>query len=152
MDGEQYGKDLGILWAAYQAGGFQAIKRGLDPNMFLEVLKPVLEKAVWLIEDRNKEFSTGTGPVCIASSLQEEFSVVVSGEAFPWASKRNALRCAVAYLWMLIHSGKVGVIFTKQSREMRKACNHLKEYGVLHYIGRVGEDQYLYAVRGRGSD
>jgi len=154
MDGEQYGKDLGILWAAYKAGGFEVLKREMSQEEFLSSIQPVLDSAdIWLIEDKNKAFpSSGIGPVCLANSISDGLSIVVSGYSFPWATKRNELRCAVAYLWMLMHSKKVGVIFTKQTRKMKNACSHLKEYGVLHYIGKVGEDLFLYAVRGRGSD
>ena len=153
MDGEQYGKDLGILWAAYQGGGFVSLPREMDQNAFLQAMSPVVDSGnVWLIEDRNKAFSSGAGPVVITTSIQDGLSVVVSGESFPWATARNRLRCAVAFLWMLIHSKKVGVVFTKAPRKMKKAYSHMKEYGVLNYVGKVGDDVYLYAVRGRGSD
>ena len=153
MDGEQYGKDLGILWAAYSAGGFEVLKRDLSQEEFLGAIQPVLDKSdIWLIEDKNKAFSQGIGPVCLAHSIPDGLGLLVYGDSFPWATKRNSLRCAVSFLWMLMHSKKVGVIFTKQKRTMKKACSHLKEYGVLHYIGKVGEDLFLYAVRGRGSD
>ena len=152
MDGEQYGKDMGILWAAYQAGGFETLKRDMSQEEFLSVIQPILDGNIWMIEDRCKAFSSGVGPVCIAMSIPDGLGVLVSGDKFPWATTRNVLRCAVAFIWMLIHSSKVGVIFTKQPRKMKNACSHLKEYGVLHYIGKVGEDVFLYAVRGRGSD
>jgi hypothetical protein len=30
--------------------------------------------------------------------------------------------------------------------------DHMKEYGLLYYIGKTNPGEYLYSVRGRGSD
>lgn len=153
MDGEQYSLDVGILWAAYQKGAFQKFPRDISQEEFLSSIQAHAESAeVWLIEDSSKAFQAGNGPVCLAMTIRDGLVVSATGETFPWAQKRGLLRCAVAFLWMLIHSSKVGLIFVKVPRKLRGACNHMKKYGVLHYVGKMDDDIYLYAVRGRGSD
>lgn len=147
-----YGKDMKILWAAYKAGSFQA-----DPGMTQE------QFAAWIMahagcfkdlligEDRSLAFEGGMGPVVVVGVNQEGLLVNAEGQAFKWATKRNILRLSVAFLHMVTHSKKTGVCMVKTDGKTQKLADHMKSYKLLFYVGKTGENEYLYAVRGRGS-
>lgn len=147
-----YGKDMKILWAAYKAESFEA-----DPGMTQEQFAEwILEQArtfkdLLLGEDRSAAFQGEWGPVVVVGVNQDNLLVRAVGQSFKWATKRNILRLSVAFLHMITHSKKTGVCMVKADKRTQKLADHMKDYKLLFYVGKTGESEYLYAVRGRGS-
>lgn len=149
---EGYGKDMKILWAAYKAGSFEAPK-DMTQEQFAEWIMAEAEsyKDLLLGEDRSQAFKGEWGPVGIVGVNQDGLLVTALGQAFKWATKRNILRLSVSFLHMVTHSKKTGVCMVKTDKGSQKLADHMKRYKLLFYVGKTGEDQHLYAVRGRGS-
>ena len=152
VSGDAYGRDMGLLWAAYKAGSFNA-KQGLSQDEFAEwiLAHAQLFNELWIGEDESKAFAGNRGGVSVVGVNYQNLLVTVEGQVFKWATKRNILRLCVGFLHMVTHSKKTGVCMVKVNNENQKLADHMKEYGLLHFVGRTGENEYLYSVRGRGS-
>lgn len=153
MDGEGYTKDAGRLWAAYKKGAFPGQRRDMSQEEFASFLAALPEAyaKVWLVDDDHPAYQSGRGPVAIVCAVIDDLLVTLEADVFPWATKRNILRGSVAVLKMLIESEKTGTLMVKVPGRLRGAASHLKKYDLLYYVGRIGEDVFLYAMRGRGS-
>lgn len=155
MDGENYSKDMGVLWVAYKAGSFAMLPKDLTQDQFLSFMENLKSKfhKLWIINDANPAFPTsGKGPVMIVGTTTANLLVRAEGSALAWANKRNLIRCAVAFLQMIRSSTKTGVCMVSARKENRGFMFHMRKYNLLHYVGRVDADEYLFAVRGAGSD
>ena len=152
MDGEQYGKDVGVLWAAYKAGSFNLPE--MDPSKFAQWVEQMgnVFQQIWLVDDDNKAFTSGSGPVGMVLVNTSGLLVSADGKAFKWASTKNKLRCSVAFLQMVRHSKKTGICAVKGKKDDLPLLHHLKAYDVLHYVGKVADNEWLFSVRGRGSE
>lgn len=152
LDGEQYSTDFRILWAAYKAGSFRMPE--LSQAEFIKLMESELGKfeKVWVVDDGNKAFRDGKGPVALVGTNSMGLVIEPSITFFKWATKRNILRCSVAFINMLKYSTKTGICMVRCPRELRKLPDHLKGYDMLHYIGKAADNEYLYSVRGRASD
>lgn len=152
LDGT-YGQDMGILWAAYKAGSFNA-PSGMEQTQFAEwvVMQARRFTTLWIGEDSTKAFKSGKGAVGIVGTNVEGLLVTLEGQPLKWATKKNILRMSVGFLHMITKSSKTGVCMVKGGEEAVPLLDHLKEYGLLFYIGKTGPAEYLYSVRGRGSD
>lgn len=152
LDGS-YGADMGILWAAYKAGSFQA-PHGMDQAEFAEWVVSTARRftTLWIGEDESKAFKSGRGAVGVVGTSHDDLLVTIEGQPLKWATKRNVLRLSVGFLHMITKSTKTGVCMVKGTKESMSLLDHLKEYGLLFYIGKTAPDEYLYSVRGRGSD
>lgn len=152
MDGEAYSKDTGVLWAAYQAGSFKA-PPGMTQAQFVEFVQGLQEGAdnLWLVDDDNKGFKSGRGPVALVSSRAVDLIQEPVFVFFKWASCRNVLRVTVAYLTMAKSSTQTGVLLVRASGGQRSVVEHMKHYGLLFFMGKSRVDEYLYSIRGLGS-
>jgi hypothetical protein len=152
LDGS-YGPDMGILWAAYKAGSFNA-PPGMDQEAFAEWALGQARHftSLWLGEDENKAFKSGKGVVGLVTVNQHDLEVHASGQPLKWATKRNVLRLCVGFLHMITKSNKTGICMVKGQESSVPLLDHLKEYGLLYYIGKTAPGEFLYSVRGRGSD
>lgn len=141
-----------VLWAAYRAGSFNAPQE-MTQEAFAEwVIAHAREfKDLLVGEDKSKAFQGGMGPVVVVGVNQHNLLVEVVGQGFKWATKRNILRLSVAFLHMITLSKKTGVCMVKTDGGSQKLADHMKDYKLLFYIGKTGQDEYLYGVRGRGS-
>ena len=153
MDGEQYGKDVGVLWAAHKAGSFE-LPEDIDKEAFAAWVERLcsLFNQIWLIEDDSKVYNSGRGPVGIVGTNNAGLMVTVEAKPFKWATTKNKLKCSVSFLQMIRYSKKTGVCMVKGKKEDLPLLHKLKEYDVLHYVGKVDTNQYMFSVRGRGSD
>lgn len=151
LDGN-YGDDMKLLWAAYKAGSFNA-PEGMTQEQFAEwvILMAQVFKELWVGEDENKAFSNGKGAVGIVGVNKQDLLVTAEGQAFKWATRKNILRLCVSFLHMVTHAKGTGVCMVKVDKKSQGLADHMKKYGLLHYVGRTGADEYLYSVRGRGS-
>jgi hypothetical protein len=152
LDGT-YGPDMGILWAAYRAGSFEA-EEGMDQAKFADwaVDRARRFTTLWIGEDESKAFKSGRGAVGIVGTNQDGLLVTAEGQPLRWATKRNALRLCVSFLHMITKSNKTGICMVKGNEVTMPLLDHMKEYGLLYYIGKTAPKEYLYSVRGRGRD
>ena len=149
LDGEQYSKDISILWAAYKAGSF-ALPMELSQAEFIEQVEKNLSQYsnTWIVDDDAMVFASARGPVAMVSTASSGLIVEPRFVFFEWARPRTILRVVVSFINMIKHSKKTGIILLRVGRENMTMPNHLK----FHYIGRSGENEHLYSMRGRGSD
>jgi hypothetical protein len=152
LDGS-YGADMGIMWAAYKAGSFAAPAE-MDQGQFAEWVVGQARRftTLWIGEDDSKVFKNKRGPVGVVGTNNDGLLVTAEGQPMKWATKRNVLRLCVAFLHMITKSNKTGICMVKGSEETMPLLDHMKEYGLLYYIGKTNPGEYLYSVRGRGSD
>lgn len=152
LDGT-YGSDMGILWAAYKAGSFGAPLE-MSQEQFAEWIVNQARRFtnLWIGEDESKAFKSGKGAVCVVGTVHDGMAVSVEGQALKWATKRNVLRSSVSFLHMITKSVRTGVVMVKCDSKTRPLLDHLNEYGLLYFVGKTNLDEYLYSVRGRGSE
>lgn len=152
LDGT-YGADMGILWAAYKAGSFP-IPEGLDQAQFAEWVVNQAKRftTLWIGEDDSKAFKSGRGAVGLVGTSHDGLLVTAEGQALKWATKKNILRLCVGFLHMITKSAKTGVCMVKGAKGAVPLLDHMNKYGLLYYIGKTNPEEYLYSVRGRGSD
>lgn len=147
--------DIGILWVSYKAGSFGELRQDLTQEQFLAFIDEMRSRFtdLWLVEDDNGAFPTSKrGPVMIVGTVRTGMTVKAEWNPLAWASKRNMLRCVVSFLNMTKHSKKNGVCLISSKKQDRKFWFHFRKYDLLHYIGRVAENEYLFSLRGIGSD
>jgi hypothetical protein len=151
LDGEAYSQDMSVLWAAYKAGSF-TIPAGLSQEKFVEAIEQGLEGYAqsWIIDDKSKSFAAGHGQIALVGTNTTGMIVEVKPLFFKWASKKNILRASVAFLNMLRHSKKTGIVLVRTQKEKMTLPDHLKQYDLLYFLGQSDESEYLYTVRGRG--
>jgi hypothetical protein len=153
LDGDTYSSDMGVLWAAYKAKSF-GLPEGLKQEDFVKAIEQQFSNfgQVWIVDDKNKSFSKGSGPVGLVLTSNMELLVEAKFGFFKWATKRNVLKSAAAFLNMIKSSTKTGICMVRTEKDKRVLPDHLKSYGLLFYAGRVSANEYLYSVIGRGSD
>lgn len=126
-----YGKDMGIMWAAYVAGGLEYPK-DLSQEDFADVLLHELSvfDSLFIAEDNSSAYESGRGPVAIWGVKTDAALIKPEVMFFKWASKRNILRVMVSFFQMVRYSKDVGVcvfIATKASRNMYMK---MRDYGL----------------------
>lgn len=153
LDGDQYSKDMGVLWAAYKAGSFS-----MPPLLTQEDFVKLIEESfkefqhMWVIDDDNNAFSSRRGPVALVGANSVNLIVEPKFLFFKWASKRNILRSVIAFLNMIRNSKKTGIALVRTTKDKMTLPDHLKKYDMLYFIGKSAENEYLYTVRGRGTE
>lgn len=142
---------MGILWAAYKSGSFNMPKE-LGQEEFIKQIEGVFSsfKDVWIVDDDNRNFSKGRGPVGLVMANSVDLLIEAKFGFFKWATKRNMLRVMAAFLNMIRSSRKTGVCMVRTSKDRMTLPNHMKKYDLLYFVGRVSENDYLYSIRGRG--
>lgn len=143
---------MSVLWAAYKAGSF-SLPEGLSQEEFGRAIEGEFSRfgQVWIVDDRNKSFTSGTGQVGLVLSSSVDLIVEAKFSFFKWASRKNILRAAASFLNMVTYSKKTGICMVRTRAEQRVLADHLGKYGLLYYLGRSAENEYLYSVRGRAS-
>jgi len=149
------GKDMGILWAAYLKGTFQNLGKLTQEEFTEEAIKYFSRyQLAWIIEDRNRKFSSGYGPVGLVVGIFNGWALEPHWIPFSWASARNRLRTAIAYFQMMKYEKDVGVINVFSGEKDYRFFQRIgKKYGVIYYIGKFprgdfGEDRYMFYGRG----
>lgn len=153
-DGEEYHKDLKILWVAHQKNPLHEIPEGLDQQEFADYIEEVVKRVeVFVIDDENDQYD-GYGPVAVGIIADDGWKYEPHINYFPWATKKNILRGSVSGLQMYRYSRQVGCVLVKSLEQSKNLFDHVCKYGVLHYVGKIvnGDprgDEYLYSVRGK---
>lgn len=154
-DGEELGPDVGILWAAYKNGSFNFPQ--MDQKSFAEFTLTSLTRfnSVWIMEDFNKGFRSGFGPVCLIGIHSNGWKITPTVFWFSWATIKNKLRCAVAFVQKTRFEKSVGVCEFRAEQGGIKLLKHTIKYvPTLRYVGKIwfgtpNGDQYIFSVRGK---
>lgn len=148
---------LRVLWFAYVNGSFASLPRGYTNAELNTVMSYHMAGAnrVWLVEDENSYFA-GRGPVALvfAEQSRDGWSLHPHVEPFAWGTKRNVLRCYVAFFRDLRQEQSVGVSVSICSDAEKDLHDHLAhEYGVFSYVGTIKNgapegDRHVYSAEG----
>lgn len=138
-----YTKEASILWAAYKAGSFDLAPTATQEE-FAKVLHTLQQRysEMYLMEDENLSYPA----VAFVGVMRNQVALQLEAIGFKWATPKNLLRAAVAFLNMQRHSTKCGVCLVKGDK---KFLGRISKYGVLFYIGPVSKTEHLFSVRGR---
>lgn len=154
-DGDQWGRDMGVLWAAYRMGSFN-MEEGLSQEELTEYFLDLFSKYHygWMIEDRHNGFSDQWGPVGFMLGVYNGWELEPHFEGFQWSSTRNILRAIVSFLQMIRYQKEIGVVNVHCLKQDKRFYDRVCQYGVLSYVGRIPHgdirgDRFIYCVRGR---
>jgi len=153
-DGDQYHKDVKLLWVAHQKDPIYRIPPDCTQEEFATVIEDAATKGfLFVIEDENDQYQT-TGPVGMGYMIDDGWKFEPHINFFKWATKRNILRGVVSGLQMMRYKRTVGCVEIHSLEESKNLFDHVCQYGVLHYVGKIKNgdprgDQYIYSVRGK---
>jgi hypothetical protein len=153
-DGQDYHKDLKILWVSHSKNPFHGMDKDLTQEEFISNVIEILQTTeVAIIEDENPQYSK-SGPIGILRIRDNGWKYEPHVEFFPWATKRNMLRSVVGGLQWARHSRKIGCVEVICGEKQKNLFDHACEYGVLHYVGKMVNgspdgDDYIYSVKGK---
>lgn len=140
-----YGKDMGILWAAYKAGSF-ALEEGLPQEEFAEqiIVHLSVYDSLFIVEDKNPVYS-GKGPIALISVKTDRDLIRPDIDYFKWATKRNILRTTVAFFQWVKNTNSVGLCVFGSTLKTRALYNRMREYGLL--VWHIGNGYFGIAGR-----
>ena len=140
-----YGKDMGILWAAYQAGSF-GFAGVLPQAEFAETIINhfSLYDSIFIVEDKNAAFN-GRGPVAVILITSDREIIRPDIDYFKWADAKNVLRTAVTFFQWVRYSKDVGLCVFGSTLKTRKLYERMREYGIL--VWHVGNGYFGLAGR-----
>lgn len=153
-NGNEYHDDIKVMWVAYQKSDCYAIQPGKTQEEFIEILMDFNETCpLYMMDDYNKSFTSGKGPVGVFQLCGNGWRVTPHAQVFPWATKRNVLRCYVSFLQMMRYK-KIGVCVLLGLKHVVPLYDKCVEYGVLFRAGMIvgGDprgDEYIYSIRGK---
>lgn len=147
--------DRSILWAAYKAGSFD-IPEGLVDTEFLIALAQRFgnNDLLWVVEDDHKGFKSGRGPVSLVGIKTDGWTYRPSAVFFKWASKRNILRCWVAFFQFIRSRKDVGVCVVEVREKEKEMPFRMRDYGLLFPRGRIPNgspdgDVFVFSITGK---
>ncbi len=148
-DETSYGRDMGILWAAYRAGSFD-LPEGWDQNEFAEKMVSHLSlfDSIFIVEDQNPAYK-GRGAVAVILVCADRAIVRPDIDYFKWATRRNVLRTTVAFFQWIRYSKDVGLCVFGSTQKSRKLYERMREYGIMvwhignGYFGLAGRKECL---------
>lgn len=153
-DGEEYHKDVKLLWVAHQKQPIYRIPENLSQQEFADFLESTTDGIDrFVVEDNNKEYN-GFGPVAVGYVVNNGWKYEPHIEFFPWATKKNIIRSVIAGLQYARYSRQIGCVLIHSLEISKNLFDHVCRYGVLHYVGKIvnGDergDEYIYSVRGK---
>lgn len=151
-DGDEYHKDVKILWVAHKLKPLHGLSEELTEVEFVNKIMS-LESELLMIEDKNKQYK-GSGPIGVVLIYSDEWKIEPHASFFPWATKQNILRSAVSFFQWARNSRKIGCVLTFVLQDGKNLYDRVCKYGVLHYVGKLvnGDprgDEYIYSVKGK---
>ena len=154
FDGDEYHDDVKVMWVAYQQSDCHAIPPGKTQQEFVETLVDFDNACqLYIMDDFNKSFKTGKGPVGVFQVCGDEWRVTPHLQVFPWATPRNVLRGYISFLQMMRYK-KIGVCVLLGLKHVVPLYEKCVEYGVLYRAGMIAGgdprgDEYIYSIRGK---
>jgi hypothetical protein len=147
--------DIGILWAAYQRKSFR-LNEGMTSKDFQEVILKILSMyhSVWIIEDDNKSFRSGRGPISFIGVWFDGWTIEPHTEYFKWATKRNILRASVAVMQKTRYDKGVGCLKVKSLSNTVNLFHRVGKYiPSFRYVGKVNGgsfmgDEFWFSIKG----
>ena len=143
--------DIKWLWFAAKRGSYSG-----SPEEFTAAAEPFLAKAdkIFMIEDRNKEFQSGIGPIGIVLCNYDNWALCPHVEWFPWTTPRNKLRGTVGFLQVMRYTKDIGCIKIYASENNDKWFKWLKRYVAINLAGRIPHGradgmESIFYIRGR---
>ncbi len=144
-------EDLAWLWTAARKNGSD-----LNPEEFTEAYEPWLAsfEKMAMLEDQNQEFLDRAGPVGLVTANFDGWVLEPHVHWFPWCTKRNILRCSVAYLALMAYSRKIGCIRIHSDSETSAYFERLSRYlpitrcGLIPH-GRPDGEETIFAMKGK---
>lgn len=152
-DGNDYSRDIKILWVAYQKKQFTSLPENMQQAEFAaEIEKASRDHEFFMVEDRNPSYE-GNGPIAVVWLFNDGWKIRPHTEFFAWTTRLNKLRSTVSFLQMLRYK-KIGCCLIESLKESKILFDKCTEYGVLHYVGMIHNgdprgDEYLYSIRGK---
>lgn len=128
--------DMGWLWAAHK----QLFPEDeMTKEQFVEYMGAQLAgfSYCYIVEDDNKNFKDGRGPIGIASVYFDGWTLTPHSDFFPWATKGNKLRALVSFLQKMRYNKDVGVTKVEVLSNARDIFKSMKKYISLKYSGFV---------------
>lgn len=151
-------KDAWVLWAAYDLGSFPALPKNMKKDEFFKCVASFASSkgSVLIVDDDHPRFRDRRGPVAIISVDNYGWRIEPQIDFFFWASKRNRLRAAAAFLHMTRHSRDVGVCVVRVTDKDVPLCEHLRGYDLLYPCGKIPNgdprgDESLFYLKGKRS-
>jgi hypothetical protein len=154
IDGQDYARDIKILWVAHTKKKWYFLPEDITQEEFLERILELSERASFFIaDDTNSSYNEGKGPVIVFWAFDDGWKVEPHIEIFPWATKRNILRVVVSFLHMMKYK-KIGVCVIYSLKNSLALCEKCVEYGVLFKSGMIANgdprgDEFIYSIRGK---
>lgn len=151
-NGNEYHKDIKILWVAHKRKPLYGIRPDASEDEFVKMV--VSEPSELLvIEDENSQYK-GHGPIGVIQVNGDGWKIQPHAFFFDWATKKNILRSAVSFLQWARCSRQIGSVLVFVLDEGKNLYDRVCTYGVLHYVGKVPNgdprgDEYLYSVKGK---
>ena len=151
-------KDLWVLYAAYDKGGFPEAPQGLTRVGFDEWMMNVIPRFSYIqvIEDNNKKFKHGRGIVCVVAVKQVGTVIEPNAMFMPWATKSNILRACVNYFNLVRYNKSVSSCVVGCLDDAVNLLHHVKRYGVLFYGCKIVNGnpsgvghRYIFSVTGK---
>ena len=148
-DEQSYGKDMGVLWAAYKAGSF-ALPAGWEQSEFAQRIVDYFSifDSVFIVEDKNPAFQE-RGPVAVILVTSDREVIRPDIDYFKWATGKNMLRTTVAFFQWVRYSKDVGLCVICATSKSRKMFERMREYGIMvwhignGYFGLAGRKEWL---------
>ena len=138
-------EDLGWVWAAYTMGSFGFPRELSQEELTARVLNGLSGLVTFIVEDDNKKFKNGRGPVGMVSMATDGFLVEPNVAIFKWATKKNILRGFVAFFQWVKFSKDIGVCEFRVPSSRARILTRMKDYGVLY----PKRNEILFRVAGR---
>lgn len=154
FDGDQYSKDIKILWVAHQKKPWYSMPKDVTQEEFIERIGDLSTRAaIFVAEDNNSSYKEGKGPVGVFWLFDHGWKVEPHAEVFPWATPRNVLRSYVSFFHMIKYK-KIGVCVAYAMKSTVPLHDKCTEYGVLFRSGMIAGgdprgDEYIYSIRGK---
>lgn len=136
VEGEDYGKDMKILWAAHKAGSFNL--GNVAQEDFAQVMLDILSMydSAWMVEDRNDAYPSKRGPVAVILVKSDGFVIRPDVDYFKWSSKRNILRTTVSFFNWVRFSKDVSLCVFGSTPESKGMYWKMRDFGIMvTYVG-----------------
>jgi len=148
-------EDMWILWAAYKEGSFPEMPE-MDKELFYSVIRSRLSnyQCLYLVEDNNKKWKAGRGPICIIGANSDGWKYLPHVEYFKWATKYNIIRTTVCFLNWISFQKDVGICIIESLENTVNLFKYMKSFIGLNFVGTIpGGDPrgtvYVFSLLGK---